>query len=405
MKYNKSLTIVLVLIAGVGAFLITMAALADDNVQRTSPGQIADTQITGLSSRLSNRSFRVRCDRGDSLNHYLSRARPGTTLIISGVCKEIVVVNTDRITLRGRRGAVIDGSGFSSEAVVLIDGAQGVTLDSLTIRNGSDQGVLATHQARVLFKSLTARDNATVGLAVDRSHVEIEDVTLIDNAGSGMDAFSGSTVLARGTVQATSNGGDGLAINGKTFFELRGATVTASNNAGSGVSIINDSRLQIFSFPEAQGSSVTADANGFAGIGLLGSELGVVGSQFFGSGANVLTVSNNIIGFFMPAGAILSPHATARFVSQFNGVGMLMEDNANALIVGGLDVGQNGVGISAVGAGTLTLVSVPPNPSSVEDNQLDAELGFGTRATIDGVSIGSLVCDDTALVRGSTTCP
>jgi hypothetical protein len=81
---------------------------------------------------------------------------------------------------------------------------------------------------------------------------------------------------------------------------------------------------------------------------------------------------------------------------------MLLEDGASALIVGGLNLTQNGAGISANGAGTLTLVSVPPNPSTVDNNAADFDLGFGTRLTIDGVAHTTLYCDGTALVRGAT---
>jgi hypothetical protein len=164
--------------------------------------------------------------------------------------------------------------------------------------------------------------------------------------------------------------------------------------------------LQIFSFPEAQGSTITASNNGFAGIGLPGAALSVVGAEFFGSGANVITASENFLfGFFMPAGQIFSPHATAKFVAENNRVGMLMEDGASALIVGGLNITGNGAGVSAVGAGTLSFVSVPPNPSTINLNQVDIDLGFGTRATLDGVVATDLVCDATALVRGSLSCP
>ena len=64
-------------------------------------------------------------------------------------------------------------------------------------------------------------------------------------ASSGMDAFAASTVVAFGDIQAVDNGGDGLVANGKTFLEVRGASVLAERNQGSGLSIINDSRLQI----------------------------------------------------------------------------------------------------------------------------------------------------------------
>lgn len=349
--------------------------------------------------------LRVHCERRQRLSSALHRARPGDTVRFSGTCREVVLIAVDGLRLQGLHGAVIDGTNQKGEAVVIVDGARGVTLQSLTVQNGGDQGVLWINGSQGAMKGVIARSNKTVGLSIDGSMVDIQDVQLDQNAGGGMDAYSASRVVARGKVSASHNGGDGLAVNAMSYFELRGADVTASHNAGSGVSVINDSRLQILSFPEAQGSRIRAENNGFAGIGVLGARLGVVGSTYFGSGANVLHASGNAIGFFMPAGAILSPHATAKFVAQNNGVGMLLEDGASVLIVGGLDVKGNGTGISAIGAGTLTLVSVPPNPSVIGANTTDVELGFGTRATFGGVTPGSLKCDPSVLLRGSAACP
>jgi hypothetical protein len=379
-------------------FLVTASVLADD------------ADIGGMSSSAAQFNFRarhlrVRCDRHESLSRALRRARPNDTIKFHGTCYESVVIDKDGLTLRGVGGATIDGSKSPSEAVVLVDGARNVTLTGFTVQNGSDQGVLLTHQSQAILKDLTAQTNGTVGLSVDRSHLDVINLNLDHNRTGGMDAYTGSTVVARGRLSADRNGGDGIAVNGKSFFELRGATVTASHNAGSGISIINDSRLQIFSFPEAQGSQIDANNNGFAGIGLLGSELGVVGSQFFGSGANVISARDNLVfGFFAPAGAILSPHATAKFVASGNGVGLLLEDGGSALIIGGLDLTENGAGISAHGAGTMTLVSVPPNPSRVNDNRIDLDLGFGTRLTSDQLRFTSIACDKTVLIRGAE-CP
>ena len=301
MNRARANTIFLIVIAALVAFFATTAALAER----------ADSQPSGLNIGLGDRAFghvwsrtlRVRCDRGDSLSRALRRAREGYTIRIHGTCHESIVVRTDRLTLLGIGGATIDGSGKTSEAVVLVDGARGFHIENLYVQNGVDQGILATHQARGKLKNVSMTGNGTVGLSIDRSHLEIEDVSMNNNGTTGMDAFSGSTVVAFGDIAASNNGGDGLAANGKTFFEVRGANVSASQNLGSGISIINDSRLQIFSFPEAQGSSITATNNGFAGIGLPGSELSVVGAEFFGSGANVITASDNFLfGFFMPRG-------------------------------------------------------------------------------------------------------
>jgi hypothetical protein len=62
--------------------------------------------------------------------------------------------------------------------------------------------------------------------------------------------------------------------------------------------------------------------------------------------------------------------------------------------------------VLADGAGTLTLASIPSNPSTITDNStFDVDLAFGTRATFDGVTIGTITCDATVLSRGTTVCP
>jgi hypothetical protein len=55
--------------------------------------------------------------------------------------------------------------------------------------------------------------------------------------------------------------------------------------------------------------------------------------------------------------------------------------------------------------GTLTLVSTPTNPSAITSNGTDVDLRFGTRVTINGVTVGTIMCDGTVLSRGTTVCP
>ena len=66
----------------------------------------------------------------------------------------------------------------------------------------------------------------------------------------------------------------------------------------------------------------------------------------------------------------------------------------------------NGTGLLADGAGSLTVISIPPKPSVIQDNSLiDTDLRFGTRMTVNGATLGNLKCDGTVLSRGTTTCP
>ena len=399
---------VLFTVATLMLLLICSASIQAKEVTHAKEVDVVATQQKEQpKSAYANQSktWQIHCARGQSISWALSLARPGDTIRVIGSCHDVVVIDKDKITLEGVAGANIDGSNISADAVVLVDGARNIVIRDLSIINGMDQGVLIQRQAQVKLTNLSLTNHLTVALSVDGSNIEIENLTMTNNSGGGMDAYSASTVLARGQVNASDNGGDGIAVNGKTFLELRGGTITANQNQGSGVSVINDSRLQIFSFPEAQGSRITADSNGFAGIALLGGELGVVGSQYFGSGANEINANYNVFGFFMPSGGIFSPHATAKFIATNNFTGMLIEDGGSSLIVGGLNISQNVQGIAAAGAGTLNFVSVPPNPSTVDTNQLDLNFSFGSRVTLDGVTASSIVCDPTVMMRGSLACP
>lgn len=106
------------------------------------------------------------------------------------------------------------------------------------------------------------------------------------------------------------------------------------------------------------------------------------------------------------AGTVISPYAAAKFILENNATGLTVADESRALIIGGLQVRNNQTGLLADGAGTLTLVSVPPNPSSIANNSgKDVDLSFGTRARFFDVTIGTIACDGTVLSVGSTVCP
>ena len=95
-------------------------------------------------------------------------------------------------------------------------------------------------------------------------------------------------------------------------------------------------------------------------------------------------------------------------IVENNGVGINVTDGAGASFLEGsqLTVTGNGKGLVGDGAGTLTILSDPAKPSSIVDNAVvDVDLKFGTRATFQGVTIGSITCDATVLSRGTTVCP
>lgn len=389
-----------------GLASIALLTLAAASATASSPVSDAD-QNTALAGRIHN--IDIKCGRGLAIQHYLRVALPHTQLTLHGVCREQILIEKDNITIVGANGASIDGGGASAdilyEGVVTIRGARGVVLKNLLVSNGPDIGIYASTGAQIMLDGVTANGHVTTGIVIDNANAELRNVTANENGSVGIDAFTNSTVIATGPVTTNNNAGPGLEVNGSSLLELRGAVVTSNDNGGDGILLVGGSLLQILSFPESQGSGVNANGNAGNGMLIATSEIVVVGSEYFGSGANEFNLSNNSNGIFMSTGAISNPFGTAKFTIENNGVGILGVEGTQILSIGGLVISGNGAGLVGDAAGTFTIVSVPPNPSSIQGNGLDVDLSFGTRATFNDAAIGSINCDATVLVRGSTTCP
>ncbi|HVS66347.1 MAG TPA: hypothetical protein VMT85_22910 [Thermoanaerobaculia bacterium] len=219
--------------------------------------------------------------------------------------------------------------------------------------------------------------------------------------------FTGSSAVLRGAVTLSENLGAGVEVNGQSILEIRGADVEACDNGGTGLGVGN-SQVAFFGFEETQapGSSLLVCRN-TTGIALPDASFEVVGGRFFGSAANRVEVRDNTeTGIWCPQGcSIASPFATARFVISGNALRLDLAQGSVATFVGGLEVTGNDEGV-AVDAAQLTLVSIPPNPSSVTGNGADLSASFGARLTIAGATVGTpLGCDGSVLSRGSVTCP
>jgi hypothetical protein len=325
-----------------------------------------------------------------------------------------VTITTDRLTLDGGGSAVLDGSGGGPteffEAVVIIDEVQGVTLMGFTVQNGPSLGILGVGGAAFVVKDTTLQNNGVAGIFLNNnSSAELIDVEVKDSGGIGIALQNNSTAVCKGHISSTGSGSNGIAVQSGSTLEIRGASVEASKNGGGGVDIV-DSQAIIFGYPESQGSILTAHNNGGDGIFVATGSLSFFGGAFAGTGSlATISASNNggsgiAIGL---DGAVVSPFGAAKFMIENNQRrGLDVSEGGSGLIIGGLTVQNNQTGLLADGAGTLTLISVPSNPSSIENNTgTDVDLSFGTRATFVGVTIGSITCDATVLSRGSTVCP
>ena len=376
---------------------------------RTVSGVIAAVvTLLVAGPALAKEAIKVDCNKGKTIKDALKHADPGDTIRVTGVCHERITIKTNDVTLDGQGSAVIDGGGGSRiefSGVITIDGVQGVKLVGLTVQNGPGEGILGRRGAAFHVERTIVQNNPnSSGIAVaDHSAAELTDVTLQQNAG-GLDVFTSSSAVLRGAIAITQNGaginGAGITINGQAVVEIRGANVNASDN-GIGV-VVGSGQLAIFGFAASVGSTLNASGNDIAGIIVSGSQLSVYPA------ATVTASNNGAFGLLLANGGFATtlPGGGAKFVIANNGVGINVANGTGVLFQGGqLTVTGNAVGLSADGAGTVTILSESATPSSISGNTLDVDLKFGTRATFQGVTIGSIACDNTVLIQGTTVCP
>jgi hypothetical protein len=341
---------------------------------------------------------KVDCDRGQTIADALKHAEPGDTIRLTGTCNEQVVVTTDRLTIDGQGSAVLDGGGgalVDFTGVLTIDGAKGVRILGLRVRNGGGEGILGLRGAAFTAEHTIARDNATTGIAVFQgSTAELSNSAMTGNR-LGLDVGTGSSVVLRDAITIGQNSINGVEINGEAVVELRAANVNASGNGGVGISV-GSGQLAIFAYPATPASTLTANDNGFAGL--------IVGASRFTvyPAATVTASGNGVFGILTGGFVVTTIDSGSRFIIEHNAVGLRFFTGGDALIRGArLTVNGNGVGLQGDGAGVLTFVSGPAQASTITGNGTDVDLSFGSRAIFDGVAIGTLVTDGTVLCRGA----
>ncbi len=352
----------------------------------------------------------------DRLGRAIRNAQPGDTLIVIGTCEEAITIDQGPLTIDGRGTAVIAGTHFNPGAsefngLVTIDGAQGVILRGLTVRDSQAEGILAVRGAGVLMEDLNITGNRT-GIRLSQSNLEFRDSAVLDSLGTALMAVSGSTVVFRGQAELTGNAGAGLFLEGNSMGEIRGAHVYADNNL-LGLIVSQHSTVAVLELDSAVGSILSTRNNTAIGMQFGQGMLMVAGEGRPVGNVLIESSANGGPGLVAVAGSqVASPFGAARFVFTDNPVGMVLSSDASLEIRGGLQLNDNlGPGLVASGAGVVTLRSWPdadhpgpvtdPSPSSIIGNGGPAVIAdFGSRLDLNDIEIiGPILCDPTVISR------
>ena len=361
-----------------------------------------------------------------SLADAVERAHEGPRVItFTGTCQGPIVIQLDGLELRGVGTAVIAGG---DNDAVTVAGASGVVLTGIEVRN-SRNGIVGVNGAHLTLSDLNVRDNTGFGISLQTGSSAVMSgvVTIADSDFNGLDLQTGSAATVTGTLTVTRSRVFGINVNGSAFT-LSEATVTASENAlgiqiatggnafiNDGISVVNvtnnlSTGLTIVSGAHMVSFGGTINASGNPAIGVsINSKSGLdldAGSTLNSTGngtgvaiqhESVVTVFNTTQFSGVPGNSTINARDnTLNGVRVVTGSLLQLTNQAQVNSTGnGLSgiVADNGSGLTLVNS-TLTGNTAP-----------DLVLTFGARADLRTSTIGVITCDQTVLVRGTTTCP
>jgi hypothetical protein len=371
----------------------------------------------------------VDCDAGQTLAQSLGQVEPGNTIRLTGTCTETTTITTDRLTLDGQGTAILDGGGEATPVISIV-GATGVTIAGVTVQNGSI-GILGRRGADVTISQTTAQDNSSFGFQADENvSLRCDNCTALRNGSHGMRISESSNALFSGAIISNENGASGMVVVNGSRSTLRpdANTLELQNNADAGMAIFASSVSII-------GGSVTAQ-NNQDGLRVEG------GSSLLLFNVNPATMNQNVAhGFLVQQGSSLLLQNSTVTAAQ-NTTGFLVTTHSTVSLSGGFGAGNptvvtlannTGAGLSVSAASqfdtatdpaeddiTLTIEGNTGSGVTADNASLtlqqatigtnaggDVVLSFGTRATLNGNTIGSLSCDATVLLSGDTgvVCP
>jgi parallel beta-helix repeat protein len=287
----------------------------------SSGGSPSPVAIAG--GELQPQTIAVACP-GQSLQSAINAAPPGSTINVTGICEENVVIREEkeRLLIDGGNAATLSGN--SSSPTVTISGAKGIK-----IRNFWSPGGITGGSGGVQIKgggvaAIDRNDISNSGsqggiVVVGVSFAVITDNNIHDNTGWGIQVLEGSSVRIgfdsvgdSGTSPNTieGNGEGGILVTRTSNARIAGNTI--ADNTGDGIQVTRLSQADIAS------NIINANsANGISTHFNGGVQLGENSGTGFLSQPNITSSNNGQYGISCSMGAYVRGHLGS--TDQING--------------------------------------------------------------------------------------
>jgi hypothetical protein len=279
-------------------------------------------------------SIPVDCAAGDTIAAALVTARTTfepVEIVISGMCKERVVIDRDEITLRGKDPAAgLDGTGVPGiQPLIVVNGAHRILLDTLRLTPAGTGGLQLVAGASVRAWKLMI-DGAEDGVSLwQDTSLELTSSEVARSTGTGINCRGGSLTMRSSAVYESKSVGVSLSAG---VLDMSDSKIV--NNKYWGLSLIDNASGIVTS------SSITENYAGiFLRLGgrlLLGSRASITSNQTHGvrvaDSSTLMLATNSVIegngagGVHVSGASEVIPLATT--IKNNNGDGIAVRDTS-----------------------------------------------------------------------------
>jgi Right handed beta helix region len=171
----------------------------------------------------------VNCAAGETVASALEKQEPGMPLVltITGTCRENVTIARDDVTLQGGSDSAVVQAADDARGAIVIDGAQRVVIERLTVRRGT-HGVAALHGATAILRDNIIRFTGREAVLIDGgSHAVIQRNVIETKSARQIQVSSSTADLSHNTLR----GGPGVALTSGGVAQLGPALVLTASGA------------------------------------------------------------------------------------------------------------------------------------------------------------------------------
>lgn len=326
-------------------------------------------------------TVQVDCSSEDRLERALAQPAQELVVELSGTCVGDLLIQRDRVTLRGvTPDATLAGDASNPAPAVTIRGSQVVRLEDLSIQ-GDLFGVRLHQGASATFSGVELSGSQIIGVLIEENSSLVASNFSATGVGVfGTAVFDSSSLTVERSVDLSFNGVVGLLMSTGASLHPRGAaSFTANDNGVVGVALQSGAHAL---FPDFE-----ARRNGLSGVDLV----------FEGSFASIGEVNISDNGLFGVVAADRSVFCAAGRLDGNGSAAIFASENATIAMATGEP--------SAITGSPVVLANVTGSFSNISiDGTVD--LSFGSRTTFGpNTTVGAISCDGTVLTQGALSCP